>query len=120
MRDHYQNKYSSVHGNVRDHIEDLKIRYEIRKFKNEDTIVDKIRAMFAQYMQKQGKSKSKHAEGSNIKREHHRDPYYQREYEMYSRHHNNDYYQHPLLRHCHIPKENYHPKKPKIKPSSLL
>jgi len=52
-------RYLSVHGSIRDHNEELKIK-------------DEIRTIFAQYMNQKGKSKSKYGEGSNKIREHHR------------------------------------------------
>jgi len=63
--------------------------------------------MFAQYMQQQCKSKSKYREGSNKRREHHRDSYSQREKGMYSSHQYDDSY-HSILKHHHMPKNHTH------------
>jgi len=38
-----------VHGSIRDHNEELKIKDEIRKFEKRDTIMDEIKTIFAQY-----------------------------------------------------------------------
>jgi len=79
--------------------------------------MEELKPMVTQYMQHQEKFKSKHVEGSNRKREHNKDPYYQREwrscsnpcYSNFCPPSPKHYHRHRTLTYAHKPKVDLSP-----------